>query len=95
MKKSQLRNIIREAIKEISEKPTDLDILRNKKVGSFIVTKKGNIKKISDTEYEIPGIVGKFSAEQLANMDLGLTEPHGFNIPFGNRNITDYKKKTK
>jgi len=95
MKKLELKKLIREMIKEISEKPTDLDILRNKKVGSFIVTKKGNIKKISDTEYEIPGIVGKFSAEQLANMDLGLTEPHGFNIPFGNRNVTDYNKKNK
>jgi len=93
MKKIKLKNIIREIIKEISEKPTDLDILRNKKVGSFIVTKKGNIKKISDTEYEIPGVVGKFSAEQLANMKLGLTEPHGFNIPFGNRDVNDYKNK--
>tara|TARA_R110000796_G_scaffold111060_2_gene222590 strand:+ start:83 stop:367 length:285 start_codon:yes stop_codon:yes gene_type:complete len=93
MKKTELRNIIREIIKEISEKPTDLDILRNKEIGSLIVTKKGNIKKISDTEYEIPGVVGKFSAEQLANMNLGLTEPHGFNIPFGNRNVTDYKSK--
>jgi len=92
MKKSELKNIIREIIKEIREEPTDLDILRNKKVGSFIVTKKGNIKKISDTEYEIPGVVGKFSAEQLANMNLGLTEPHGFNIPFGNRDVIDYKK---
>ena len=93
MKNLKLRNIIREMIKEISEKPTDLDILRNKEIGSLIVTKKGNIKKISDTEYEIPGVVGKFSAEQLANMNLGLTEPHGFNIPFGNRNVTDYKKR--
>ena len=93
MKKTELRNIIREIIKEISEKPTDLDILRNKEIGSLIVTKKGNIKKISDTEYEIPGVVGKFSAEQLANMNLGLTEPHGYNIPFGNRNVTDYKSK--
>ena len=92
MKKSQLRNIIREAIKEISEKPTDLDILRSKEIGSLIVTKIGNVKKISDNVYEIQGIVGKFSAERLANMDLGLTEPHGFNIPFGNRNITNYKK---
>ena len=93
MKNLKLRNIIREMIKEISEKPTDLDILRNKEIGSLIVTKKGNIKKISDTEYEIPGVVGKFSAEQLANMKLDLTEPHGFNIPFGNRNVTDYKKQ--
>ena len=53
MKKSQLRNIIREAIKEISEKPTDLDILRSKEIGSLIVTKIGNVEKISDNAYEI------------------------------------------
>jgi|MDTC01.2.fsa_nt_gb hypothetical protein len=93
MKKLKLINLVKEIVKEISEKPTDLDILRSKKVGSFIVTKKGNIKKISDTEYEIPGVVGKFSAEQLANMKLGLTEPHGFNIPFGNRDVNDYINK--
>ena len=93
MKKLKLINLVKEIVKEISKKPTDLDILLSKKVGSFITTKKGNIKKISDNEYEIQGIVGKFSAEQLANMNLGLTEPHGFNIPFGNRNVTDYKNK--
>jgi len=95
MKKIELVNIIKEIIKEIREEPTNLDILNSKPIGAFIVTKKGNIKKISDNEYEIQGIIGKFSAGQLVNMDLGLTEPHGFNIPFGNRNITDFNKKNK
>jgi len=89
MKKLKLKNIIREVIKESI---SDLDILRSKEIGDFFETKIGNVKKISDNVYEIQGIVGKFSAERLANMDLGLTEPHGFNIPFGNRNITNYKK---